>query len=108
MVVAPINHVSVDERGIAYVSGTAIRVSDIVIDTYTWCHSPSEIQENYPRLTMSEIHSALAYYHDHKAEIDLEMDEDDREYERLRAAAPNRFTREELEARMRTPSSEQQ
>lgn len=100
MVAAPINHVSLDERGVAFISGTSIKVTDIVADTYVWNLTPVQIQENYPRLSLSEIHSALAYYHDHKAEIDLKIAEEDREYERLRAASPNPLTRRELEQRL--------
>jgi hypothetical protein len=35
-------------------------------------------------LRLSEIYSALAYYHDNKEEIDRELAEDEAEWERLR------------------------
>lgn len=105
MVVAPINHVSLDERGIAFVSGTSIRVSDIVIDAYTWNQSPAQIQDNYPRLSLGQIHSALAYYHDHKTEMDRQMAEWDREYEQIRANSPNPLTRQQLEERLKRTGS---
>jgi hypothetical protein len=49
--------------------------------------SAEEIVRQYPYLTLAEIHSALAYYHDHQEEIDLEIEEESAEYKRLREAA---------------------
>jgi uncharacterized protein (DUF433 family) len=102
MVVAPIDHVSVDERGVAYISGTSIRVSDIVIDTYTWRLAPEAILENYPRITLAEIHSALAYYHDHVAAIDSQIAQSDQELEQARATAVGQPPRAVFEKRMST------
>ena len=36
-------------------------------------------------VTLGQIHSALAYYYDHKAEMDAEIEEDVREADRLMA-----------------------
>ena len=38
--------------------------------------SAEEIVRQYPYLTLSEVHAALAYYHDHEAEIDAELKEE--------------------------------
>jgi len=35
--------------------------------------SAEEIVRQYPYLNLSEIHAALAYYHDHESEIDAEI-----------------------------------
>lgn len=101
MTIAPINHISLDERGIAYVTGSSIRVADIVVDAYTWNLPPAQIRDNYPSLSLAEIHAALAYYHDHQSEIDRQLDEANREYEQARANAPNPLTRADFEARLR-------
>jgi uncharacterized protein (DUF433 family) len=63
------------------------RVSMIVNDYQGRGWSAEEIVRQYPYLTLAEIHSALAYYHDHREEIDLEIEEESAEYERLRQAA---------------------
>jgi hypothetical protein len=34
-----------------------------------------ELQRSHPHLTLAQIYSALAYYHDHKEEIDREIAE---------------------------------
>jgi hypothetical protein len=35
MVAAPIDHLGLDERGVAYVTGTAIKVASIAVDALT-------------------------------------------------------------------------
>ena len=35
--------------------------------------APEEIVRHYPYLKLAEVHSAMAYYHDHAAEIDAEI-----------------------------------
>ena len=102
MVVAPINHVSVDEYGCAFVSGTSIKVTDIVADAYTWNLTPNRIQDNYPTLSLAEIHAALAYYHDHRDEIDHQIAESEREYKRLRASNRNPLARSDFDKRAKT------
>ena len=49
-----------------------------------------EIRAEYPDLTHAPIHAALAYYYDHKDEIDAELAEDegaDERYESRKAKA---------------------
>ena len=50
-----------------------IRVSQIVMDHLGHAWSPDEIARQYPHLSLAEIHSALAYYYDNRAEIDREI-----------------------------------
>ncbi len=38
---------------------------------YDW--SPAALHEQYPFLTLGQIHSALAYYWDHQAALDQDM-----------------------------------
>jgi hypothetical protein len=51
-----------------------IRVSQIVVDYLNHGWSADEIVIHYPHLKLSEVHSAMAYYFDHQAEIDGEID----------------------------------
>ena len=99
MVLAPINHISLNEQGVAYIAGTTLKVAFLVIDVQTWKLSVEQIQENYPSLSLSQIYAALAYYYDHKFVIDTQIREETEEYERLRVEFPNAFTREALEER---------
>jgi len=64
-----------------------IRVQDIFV-----CHelrgmSPDEIVQAYPSITLADVHAALAYYWDHREEIQRQMREDEEFVESLRAQA---------------------
>lgn len=47
-----------------------IRVQDIVIWYEKLGLSADEIVDNYPTITMADVHAALAYYWDHRDEIE--------------------------------------
>ena len=101
MVLAPINHITLDDRGIAYVNGSTIKVAAIAIDATRWSHTPDEIQASYPALSLSQIHAALAYYYDHREEMEAQFAADDTEYEALRAANSTPLSRADFEARLK-------
>ena len=49
--------------------------------------TPEEMLVAYPDLSLAQVHAALAYYYDHRDEVDGELDEDDdaeQQYERKR------------------------
>jgi hypothetical protein len=56
------------------------RVAMIVMDYLGRGLAPEEIVSHYPYLTLAEVHSAMTYYHDHRDEIDAEIQ---RELEQL-------------------------
>jgi uncharacterized protein (DUF433 family) len=80
------SHVVLDDRGRAYVEGTRTRVTMIVMDQMNGL-TPEQIHVEYPYLSLSKIHSALAYYYDHKQQLDTEIEQEVREVEELRAHA---------------------
>ena len=49
------------------------RVAMIVMDYAARGLSPEEIVRHYPYLTQAEVHAAMTYYHDHRDEIDAEI-----------------------------------
>jgi uncharacterized protein (DUF433 family) len=75
----PVQRISVDKRGIARIAGSRSRVSQIVVDHRTL--APEEIVETYSHLTLADVYAALAYYYDHKNQIDAEIQEGERLYE---------------------------
>jgi uncharacterized protein (DUF433 family) len=89
-------HIYLDDLGRAWIDDTRTKVDLVVLDTNEYHLGPEEIREQHPHLTLGQIHAALAYYHDHKAEIDAQIEEDYREYQAMRAANPNPLTREQL------------
>jgi uncharacterized protein (DUF433 family) len=68
-------HIELDDRGVPWISGANTKVVEVVLDKLTNGSSPEEIHFQYPHLSLSQIHSALAYYYDHKNEMDKEISE---------------------------------
>ena len=105
MVAAPVtNYISLDERGIAYIAGSRLKVRHIVEVKNDGDLTPEQIQEEYDFLSMAQIYSALSYYADHKEELDAEIERVEREIERRRRENPNPMTREDFEKRLREHS----
>ena len=50
--------------GRACIAGHKIRVQDIVVLHEMHGMSPREILEQYPTISLADVHAALAYYHD--------------------------------------------
>lgn len=50
-----------------------VRVAQIVMDHLGRAWGADEIGRQYPHLSLAEIHSALAYYYDHREAIDNEI-----------------------------------
>jgi uncharacterized protein (DUF433 family) len=55
------------------ISGHRIRVQDIVIWHERMGLSPDEILLHYPTITLADVYAALAYYHDHRDEIQQQI-----------------------------------
>ncbi len=54
------------------VAGTRLSVRTIVERTQLG-ESPEQIVLAYPPLTLAQVYAALSYYHEHKAEVDAEV-----------------------------------
>jgi uncharacterized protein (DUF433 family) len=54
----------------ARIAGQRIRVQDVVVWHEKLGMFPDEIIHHYPTLTLADIHAALAYYWDHRDEIE--------------------------------------
>ena len=65
-----------------------IRVSQVVIDYLNNGWSADEICIHYPHLKLAEVHSAMAYYFDHQADIDTEIADEQKLIEDWRSQTP--------------------
>ncbi len=63
--------------GKACIAGRRIRVMDIMAWHEIRGYSPDEIVGMFPGLTLADVHAALAYYFDHREEIEEEFRLDD-------------------------------
>jgi len=61
------------------IAGTSMRVQDIAIGSVYKNYSVDDLLKHYPHLNLAQIYAALAYYYDHKAEMD-EMMRTNREF----------------------------
>lgn len=83
VVVLPIDVIVSDpdvRGGRPNISGTTLRVSDLVAYHLYAGHTPEELAVGFS-LELWQVHAALAYYHMHKVEIDAEMREDSQKAE---------------------------
>ncbi len=67
-------HVRLDEQGVPYITGTTMKVVELVMAQKAYGWSPEELHFQHPYLSMSQIHSALAYYWEHKASLDEDIE----------------------------------
>jgi uncharacterized protein (DUF433 family) len=75
-----------DERGRAWIDGANTKVIEVAKDSVGHGWSPEEIHFQHPHLSLAQIHAALSFYHEHKADFDRQMERDTREANQMRAA----------------------
>ena len=80
-------HIELDNTGVARISGTRTKVIQVVMDKMAHAWGSEDIQKQYPHLALAEVHAAMAYYYDHQKELDLQVSEDLKEADSLRAAS---------------------
>jgi uncharacterized protein (DUF433 family) len=83
----PHKYVQLDERNVPIIAGTTMKVVELVMAQIAYGWSPEELQFQHPYLTMSQIHSALAYYWDNKEELDADIKRRGEYAEKLRTEA---------------------
>ena len=77
--------------GRACIAGHRIRVMDIVIQYERVGLSPAQIvQDVYPSITVADVHAAIAYYLDHRDEIEASF-EDDRKWDEYGKTQPSKL-----------------
>lgn len=74
------------------IDGHRITVEDVAIWHERMGMSPDEIASEYPTITLSDVHAALAYYYENRERIDAAIEEGKRFAEEMRAkAGPSRL-----------------
>jgi Protein of unknown function (DUF433) len=58
--------------------------------------SPEAIAATYPTITLPQVHAALAYYRDHRNEIEAAIAEEDRFVDELKAKSGPSLLQEKL------------
>jgi uncharacterized protein (DUF433 family) len=65
--------IELDDRGIAWIAGTKVKVVEVVLDKIAYGSSPEEIHFQHPNLSLAQIHGALTYYYENQAVLDEQI-----------------------------------
>lgn len=68
-----VEHIHLDERGVARIIGSRTKVIQIVMDRMAHGWTAEEIQRQHPHLSLAAIYDAFAFYYDHQDELDEQI-----------------------------------
>src|SRR5438094_10538211 len=91
-----ISHIKLDERGVAWIDQTRVKVIEVAMDWVANRSSAEEMHLQYPHLSVAQIHAALAYYHDHKEAFDNDIAESLARTDKLAAESADSTGRRKL------------
>jgi uncharacterized protein (DUF433 family) len=94
-------HIILNEARVPMIAGTRMKVIELALDHLAYGWSPEELHFQHPHLTLGQIHSALAYYWDHKAELDEDIERRLQHVDQLQQTIPSTSLAERLKARGR-------
>ena len=80
------------------IAGTRIQVKHIVVMHERQGMTPDQIVCEYPHLTLAGIYAALAFYHDHREQVNADIRAEREWYEQMKSKHPSRL-QEKLKAR---------
>ncbi len=66
-------HVVLDQEGVPVIAETTTKVVELVVEQQAYGWSPEELHFQHPYLDLGQIHSALAYYWDHREDLDRDI-----------------------------------
>lgn len=81
-------HIVLDDAGVPHIAGTTMKVIELVLDQSAYGWSPEELRFQHQNLSLGQIHSALAYYWDHKDELDADIARRQEHVAELRRVTP--------------------
>ena len=92
-------HIVLDAQGAAHIAGTTMKVVELVLAQTAYGWSPEELHFQFPQLSLGQIHSALAYYWDHRDEMDRDIAHRSAAVDRQQRQTPEVPLRARLHAR---------
>ncbi len=92
-------HIVLDDRKVAWIDDTNIKVIEVALEKIAHGSSPEEIFDQHQGyLTLAQIHAALAWYYDHQSEFDAEIRRQVKEFDSLRNQSLDSPLRQRLRA----------
>jgi uncharacterized protein (DUF433 family) len=67
-------HITLNENNVPIIAGTNMKVVELILEKIAYGWSPEEMYFQHPYLTLGQIYSALAYYWDHREELDQDIE----------------------------------
>ena len=67
-------HVTLNDARVPIISGTSMKVIELVLAHLAYGWSADELHFQFPYLTLGQIYSALGYYWDHHEDLDKEIE----------------------------------
>jgi uncharacterized protein (DUF433 family) len=77
--------------GKAHILGHRIKVQHVVVWHDRMGMTPTEIVVSHPTISLADVHAALAYYYDHRSEIDADIAAEEKLAAELEAKYPSRL-----------------
>src|SRR5438067_821840 len=78
------------------IDGHRITVEDVAIWHERMGLSPDEIVSAHPSITLSDVHAALAYYYENRAQIDADIREGEQFVAEMKAKSPPSLLQQRL------------
>ncbi len=91
-------HIHLDDKGVAWIDDTNVKVIEVVLDKLAHGWSPEEIHFQHPYLSLAQIHAALSYYYDYQEVFDAGIEQDFEEVEAMAAQVSDSPLRKRLRA----------
>jgi uncharacterized protein (DUF433 family) len=80
-------HIEVGDDGVARITRSRMKVIDLVMSKVANGLTPEQLREEFPLLSLAEIHAAFTFYYDHQADCDAQIEASAKFAAQMRAAA---------------------
>jgi len=81
-------HVVLNETHVPLISGTTMKVVELVLAQTAYGWTAEELHIQFSHLTLGQIYSALAYYWDHREELDVDIENRINKVDAIRKSMP--------------------
>ncbi len=81
--------ITLDDQGRPIIAGTRFKVLILVREHLGLGLSPEQLIRQHEDLTLAQTYAALAYYYEHREELDAELRRQDEEFQRFMETNPN-------------------
>jgi len=92
-------HIVLNEARTPFIAGTTMKVVELILGQTAYGWSPEELGIQFPQLTLGQVHSALAYYWDHRETLDADIEARLRKVDQIKNTIPTSSLVQRLKAK---------